>query len=344
MYKYWCIAATLCISLPAAHAQFNYPVVQCISGDCFSGEGVANLENFHVYRGTFKNSKPEGKGMLLKYSQDSEVPEYIGEFKNGAANGNGVQLIETNSIYAEGVFAEGYFTKGEIHFSQRFTAKVTTATKNKDDIRYSGTLYEGTQKTNDFSGIDIYELKEKTYGKQTAASGNADPNLTANIAADMKKLTTVFESKFDITDRMYNLYLELLDCLPDDTYCAINRNNIITEMIQLYTEKEAMELDVIVHRLAINIATYRSQRNISAQQRKDAGEVMKLFDRLKDQYLDGFNNELVSNIKKAVTDSQNEYGKAGIAVMRTNARLQNNARKESRQTVFDLWKTLTALF
>jgi hypothetical protein len=253
-----------------------------------------------------------------------------------------VQIIEANNIYAEGSFAEGYFIKGEIHFENRWTAKVNTATKDKSFPKYSGTLYEGTEKKNDFSGIDIYELKEKMYVKQ-GANSSVNPNLATNIAADMKKLTAVFESKFETTDRIYNLYLELLDCLPDDNYCAINRNNIIMGMIQLYTEQEARDLDAMVQRLATNIVQYRSS-NITAQQKKDAGEVLKLFSRLKDQYLDGFTNELASNIKKAITDSQNDLTKGSISTMKTNARLANSSRKESRERTLEIWKSLSATF
>ena len=343
MLKSLILCITICCGL-YTQAQMNYPVVQCLSGDCNNGSGVADLEEFHVYRGDFKNSKPEGKGILLRYERDGEVPEYIGEFKNGAASGTGTSIIESNKIYAEGNFGEGWFVKGEIYFDGKWTAKINTATKDKYNTQYSGALYEGTVKKNDFSSITMYELKEKIRPAAEASKGNINPNLAKEIAADMKTLTDVFENKFEITDRIYTLYLELLDCLPDDNYCAINRNNIITGMVQLYTEEEARDLDKTVSRLAMNIAEYRSSSNIAAQQKKDAGEVLKLFNRLKGQYLDGFTAELVSNIKKAVTDSQNDLSKGSISVMKTNARFNNVSRKESREKAFEIWKSLSAIF
>ncbi len=339
---FWFIGSYCCL---AANAQITYKVVECLSGDCNNGTGVANLESFHVYRGEFKNGKPEGKGMMLRYDMNAEIPEYIGEFKKGMANGSGTQLLEGNIIYAEGTFENGWFIKGEINFENKWTAKINAATKDKYNVEYSGSLYEGTQKKTDFSNTDIFYLKRKIHPvTETAGSnGNANSNLITEIKADMKTLTDVFEKKFEITDRIYTLYLELLDCLPDDNYCALNRNNIIMGMIQLYTEQEARDLDAMVFRLATNISQYRSG-NITAQQKKDAGEVLKLFSRLKDQYLDGFRDELVNNIKKAIKDSQNDLTKGSISIMKSNARLANNSRKESRERTFEIWKSLAALF
>ncbi len=345
MFKHFFIAIILLwCHRPALHAQINYAVVQCISGECANGEGVADLEGFHVYRGNFKNSKPEGKGMVLRYEQSNELPEYIGEFKNGIANGTGVQMMETNKIYAEGTFADGWFNKGEIHFENRWTAKINKVTTDENYPKYTGTLYDGTTKKNDFSNFDIYALKEKMYPKQDVAGSTVNPNLGTEISADMKTLTNVFESKFDLTDRVYVLYMELLDCLPDDFDCAENRNDAITSMIQFYTEQEARDLDKTVNRLFMNIAEYRNGKNINEKQRKDAGEVLNVFNRLKGQYIEGFAREVVSNIRTAVKDAQNESSKGGISVMRVNARVANSSRKESRERIFEIWKSLTAIF
>lgn len=338
------IISVLFFSCINAMAQISYKVEHCLSGDCTNGEGVADLEGFHVYRGSFKNNKPEGKGMVLRYEQSEELPEYIGEFKNGIANGTGVQMIEANKIYAEGTFTDGWFAKGEIHFENRFTAKINMVTKTENYLKYTGTLYDGTTKKNDFSNVDIYALKEKIYPKQDVAGSTVNPNLGTEISADMNSLTKVFESKFEVTDRVYALYMELLDCLPDDFDCAENRNNAITSMIQFYTEQEARDLDKIVNRLFMNIAEYRSSKNINEKQQKDAGEVLNVFNRLKGQYIEGFAREVVSNIRTAVKDAQNESSKGGISVMRVNARVANGSRKESRERVFEIWKSLAVIF
>lgn len=344
MRKFLLLFTVVCMSTLAS-AQLNHAVIACLAGDCNNGTGVADLEDFHVYRGEFKNGRPEGKGMLLHYDSDGEIPDYIGEFKNGAASGTGTRIIESNKMYAEGSFAEGWFVKGEIYMTGKWRAKINTATKDKYNTLYSGTLYEGTQKKIDFSNLNLYALKEKIRPAVSPAnSGTANPNLTKEIAADMKTLTETLEKKFEMSDKVYTLYTEMLDCLPDDVYCAQNRISMIAGMIQIYTEQEAINLDKTVSRLENNIAEYRSLSNISANNRKDAGEVMPLFSRIKATYLDGVTGEIQSGMLKASKDAVNEYGKGNISVMRTNARFVQNSRKQNRERDLEIWKTLAVIF
>lgn len=344
MIKSLISSIALCCCLHA-QAQMNYPVIQCLSGDCNNGTGVADLEDFHVYRGEFKNGKPEGKGMLLHYDRDGEVPEYIGEFKNGAASGTGTSIIESNKIYAEGSFAEGWFIKGEMHLDGKWVAKINAATKEKYNALYSGTLYEGEQKKNDFTNTNLFTLKEKIRPAQAkATNAAASPNLTKQIDTDLKTMIETLEKKFEITDKIYTLYIEMLECLPDDVYCGQNRVNIMADMIPIYTEYEAANLDKTMVRLAENIAQYRSASNISENHRKDAGEVMPLIVRIKSAYLDACTDEVQSGVVKAFKDAVSQYSKGNVSVMRTNARFSQNSRRQDRQRDLEILKTLAVIF
>lgn len=58
---------------------------QCLSGDCKNGEGKFDF-GFAVYEGSFKDSKPHGKGTMDYGSGD----KYIGAFANGKEEGDGI--------------------------------------------------------------------------------------------------------------------------------------------------------------------------------------------------------------------------------------------------------------
>ena len=83
----------------------------CASGDCINGEGVYNFDKGIVYKGQFKDGKPEGKGVMT-WPQGSK---YEGDFKNGMRDGVGVYTRQNGERY------EGQFKNDKCHGKGKLT-------------------------------------------------------------------------------------------------------------------------------------------------------------------------------------------------------------------------------
>ena len=86
--------------------EFEYKSGECVKGDCVNGEGVMHYIWGTKYEGSFKNSKPNGKGketIIIPsavgggYNKKLEnigiVIIFEGNFKNGIRNGYGIETI-----------------------------------------------------------------------------------------------------------------------------------------------------------------------------------------------------------------------------------------------------------
>jgi len=91
MYRYLFVLA--CILFPFfASAQSK---IQCISGNCADGYGIAKLADGNTYEGNFAGNMPEGKGLLKK---DNKLI-YIGLFEKGTRAGLGTEYGANGEIY-----------------------------------------------------------------------------------------------------------------------------------------------------------------------------------------------------------------------------------------------------
>jgi hypothetical protein len=68
----------LCSTIAALTAR-----AQCLSGNCISGEGEYDF-GWRLYKGTFKDGKPDGRGVMLYKDY-----RYTGTFKDGVEDGQG---------------------------------------------------------------------------------------------------------------------------------------------------------------------------------------------------------------------------------------------------------------
>ncbi len=111
---------------------FSQVIYKCISGDCNNGEGTVTILdhekswNNGEYKGSFKNRKFNGKGLLItskgrkKYFGDfvdgkkegnghyyaSEVLFYVGEWSNDTKNGKGIKYHGNGNVRYEGDFID----------------------------------------------------------------------------------------------------------------------------------------------------------------------------------------------------------------------------------------------
>ena len=74
---------------------------ECVSGNCVNGQGTYKHANGE-YVGEFKDGKANGQGTAT--SADGQV-KYVGEFKDGQSNGYG-KLVQDEKVY-EGMWKNG---------------------------------------------------------------------------------------------------------------------------------------------------------------------------------------------------------------------------------------------
>jgi len=86
---------------------------QCLSGNCYNGEGKFKYTNEAVYQGGFKKGQPHGKGILI-YSNGNR---YQGEWIEGKKSGKGILNFVNGALY------EGYFKNNFMHGEGRYTFK-----------------------------------------------------------------------------------------------------------------------------------------------------------------------------------------------------------------------------
>jgi len=93
---------TVIIAILTAITAGSY--AQCTSGNCTAGIGTYNY-GWCIYTGEFKNSKPEGKG-VMKYDDYT----YAGHFTNGLEDGEGIITkkdgTRENATYSKGVIVK----------------------------------------------------------------------------------------------------------------------------------------------------------------------------------------------------------------------------------------------
>ncbi len=81
---------------------YSHVSAQCLKGDCTNGIGTFNF-GYATYTGSFKNGKPDGKG-IMEYGNGES---YEGEFLNGLEEGEGI-------LNKNGVAKKVKYLKGKI--------------------------------------------------------------------------------------------------------------------------------------------------------------------------------------------------------------------------------------
>ena len=319
----------------------QYRVTRCISGDCNNGIGVAELDNYRKYRGTFRDSLPEGTGIMLNTSYNEEAPEYVGEFKQGFMHGKGTFLYKKNAEYAEADFANGHIIKGTIFFETGKRAVITSVKASKTGDLFTGKMIGAENKESTFSGIDFSGLQEMAYNTGNIAR---NPKLMEELSADLKVLTGMFEAKFAKADKLMSLYSELLLCLPDDMGCAGNKLSSIETESQFFNYNESIDLDARVKRIENNFFDYRTRPGTTAQQKNESVQLVKLIGNMLSRHITGQVTSMIEGVKNAVLASGNQYGKGDVSVMKANFPFQRAAAKDSRDKDWELWKILTRNF
>lgn len=69
--------------------------IECLSGDCISGQGACIYPSGARYEGQFREGKPNGKGVL----SFSDGREYTGDWKNGYRHGMGILSYPNGDKY-----------------------------------------------------------------------------------------------------------------------------------------------------------------------------------------------------------------------------------------------------
>ena len=146
-------------------------LANCISGNCFNGNGVFVNEDNDKYVGSFENGKFTGKGKyyysdggsykgMFKYGQFEGIGTYIapdekkyeGEWKGGLPNGQGSFLLNDKSIlkgqfkngklhgfgsktFPDGTFLEGIWKKGEF-IEKKSKASIGDSDYSREDLTY----------------------------------------------------------------------------------------------------------------------------------------------------------------------------------------------------------------
>lgn len=99
------------IALIAAFAIYATAGGQCLSGNCLDGTGSSVITPGIIYKGSFRNGLPNGKGIF--YNRDFVI--YEGEVKDGLYQGKGTLYYENGSVYT-GEFRKGLREgQGEYH-------------------------------------------------------------------------------------------------------------------------------------------------------------------------------------------------------------------------------------
>lgn len=318
----------------------QYKVLECSSGDCENGRGVARLDNFRDYKGEFKNGKPDGKGIIVNASYYGETPEYVGEFKNGFMHGKGTVLYKKNMEYAEGTYANGVLVNGTIYFETGKKAVITSVKEIKTGYLYTGKLLGGDKEIA-FADKTFESIQETAYNEGSIAR---NPKLMEELSADIKAMTAMFKEKFEKVDQLLALYAGLLNCPPDDMPCIQVSATSIQNQYSLFTQGEAIELDTRVDRIQKNLLDYRTRPTTTAQDKKDAALIVQMIDRLKSRDLSGPQNAVTDGLQKVSSAMQNAYGKGNISVMKANWPFQKIAIKEQREKDWDAWTLLTQKF
>ena len=114
-------------------AIFIFPLnAQCISGNCYNGNGIYLYEDGRKYIGEFKNKKFDGHGKFI-FKNGSE---YDGEWKNNLPNGQGEYLFSDGSIYI------GFMKDGQFHGQGTITYPKNSE-GSKRDYKYKGEWKNG---------------------------------------------------------------------------------------------------------------------------------------------------------------------------------------------------------
>lgn len=334
------ISISLLLLCCCCSAFSQYKVLECYSGDCENGSGVARLDNFRDFKGEFKNGKPEGRGVIVNASYYGETPEYVGEFKNGFVHGKGTVLYKKNMEYAEGTYANGVMVSGTIYFETGKKAVITTVKAGKTGLLYTGKLLGGNKEIA-FTDKEFESIQEAAYNDGNIAR---NPQLMEELSADFKALTAMFKEKFEKVDQLLALYTDLLNCPADDMSCVQLRATSLQNQNALVTYSEAIELDKRVDRLQKNLLDYRTRPNTTVQDKKDAALIIEMINRLNSRDLSGPQHAVSDGLKKVSSAMQNAYGKGDISVMKANWPFQKIAIKEQRQKDWDAWTLLTQKF
>ena len=156
-----------------------YTYAQCLSGNCYNGQGKFKYTNEAVYEGIFKNGQPHGQGVLI-YSNGNR---YDGEWRNGKKSGEGV-LNFTNGARYEGQFDHNFMDGfGQYTF--------------KDGSRYEG-FFEADRPNGQGSLIRLDGSKISGLwkdGKLQSESAEEEPGTDVVASGQINKSENVVEYK-----------------------------------------------------------------------------------------------------------------------------------------------------
>ncbi|MDP1844860.1 MAG: hypothetical protein Q8K64_15700 [Sediminibacterium sp.] len=158
----------------------------CLSGNCVNGTGELKYASGEVYSGNFKNSKPNGEGILKESHVDSIIllPNSMeskkattstiqkGSWKNGELNGEGYMLMKSQKFierkealpdssnglkYVWNIYSVENYVEINGHFSNGIVegyAVTESYTTKQDDpkSKVGNRKYEGNFKNSDRNG------------------------------------------------------------------------------------------------------------------------------------------------------------------------------------------------
>jgi hypothetical protein len=122
----------------------GYVYADCISGNCYNGQGTFTYANGNKYVGRFKDGRPDGQGtMTYDAGGLAEDSEYVGQWKNGKREGQGTWTYGWDFTGDEGGKYVGQWKDDK----REGQGTLTEADGHKyvgqwkDDKRYEGTVY-----------------------------------------------------------------------------------------------------------------------------------------------------------------------------------------------------------
>ena len=173
----------------------NILLSQCVSGNCWSGNGTYCFADGSRYSGQFKQGKYQGKGKYFF----SDNTRYEGDFNKGVFEGKGILYYSNGSYYIGGFFNNKKHGNGTLYYTD-------------------GKKRNGLWKHGDF-------VQEMTYNGEVI-----EKTETNNSLEDVAETTTSIENKSNSYDRQVKIWavvvgvaryttMPSLKFTDDDAYC-----------------------------------------------------------------------------------------------------------------------------